>query len=144
MILVHIRPWISDMTFRAVDNYFCNTVHSYKYNFYVVLGYSSKNVSCSFLTELALALHQLLLTITSTNFNGFLKNTWVLDLSWNFLQDSPDPIFVAQGVQKLRPKTWINQCLKIINCSWPIKISISGLFRNLGITFEPLDLQKSG
>ena len=56
MILVHIRLWISDMTFRAVDDYFCNTVHSYKYNFDVVLGYSSQNVSCSFSSELALAL----------------------------------------------------------------------------------------
>ena len=56
MILVHIRPWIPDMTFRAVDNYFYNTVHSYEYNFHVVLGYNSQNVSCSFSTELALAL----------------------------------------------------------------------------------------
>ena len=144
MILVHIRPWISNIIFRAVDDYFCNTVHSYKYNFYVVLGYSSKNVFCSFLTELALALYQLLLTITSTNFNGFLKNTWVLDLSWNFLQDSPDPIFVGQRVQKLCPNSWIIHLWK----SWLVNYNLFswdiGLFRFLDLTFEPLDLQKSG
>ena len=44
------------MTFGAVHDYFYDTVHSYKYNFYVVLGYNSQNISCSFLTALALAL----------------------------------------------------------------------------------------
>jgi len=68
MILVHIRPWILNMTFRAVDDYFCNTVHSYRYDFYVVLGYSSQNVSCSFLTEQALKLAS---AFINNNFHKF-------------------------------------------------------------------------
>lgn len=44
------------MTFGAVDDYFYDTVDSYKYDFYVVLGYNSQNIFCSFLIALALAL----------------------------------------------------------------------------------------
>ena len=68
MILVYIRLWISDITFRAVDDYFYNTVRSYEYNFYVVLGYNSQNVSCSFSIELASALAS---AFINNNFHKF-------------------------------------------------------------------------
>ena len=65
-------------------------------------------------------------------------------MSWNFLQDSSDPIFVGQGVQKLCPNPWIIHLWK----SWLVSYNLFswdiGLFGFLDLTFEPLDLQKSG
>ena len=54
------------------------------------------------------------------------------------------PDFCRSRGSKVRSKNLNKPMSQKINFSWSIKISISGLFRDLGITFKPLDLQRSG